>query len=190
MSSIIDLGLAMLRPLFHRPGGKKAQSRNDSRRLFDLRKDIVEAIYHARTEKTPPRASTVHGSDKISDPIDRPSRFPSERFWAEIHITARFHWDAACEADNCPNGLLYEGWSKKKNEGYLTAAGWVRQVARFVHYCHLVGGYAMSDFAPPYRPGCDLLDPYFGPDSGIDSHAKRFAFILRHLVRKAAPGAG
>src|SRR5262249_4651649 len=36
-----DLSLSILRPLFHRPGGKRAQSRNESRRLFDLRRDIA-----------------------------------------------------------------------------------------------------------------------------------------------------
>jgi len=154
-----DLSLSMLRPLFHRPGGKKAQSRNDSRRLFDLRRDIADAIYHAHP-------------------------LPWERFWAEIHETARWHWDAACESEKCPYGLLYEGWSSKKNEGFLTVAGWVRQLARFLHYCHTIGGYSMTETAPPYRPGCELLHPYFGPESGIDSSAKAFAFILGLLYGK------
>lgn len=154
-----DLSLSVLRPLLHRPGGKKAQSHNDSRRLFDLRRDIADAIYHARP-------------------------LPWERFWAEIHETARWHWGAACASDNCPYGLLCEGWSKKKNEGFLTAAGWVRQLARFLHYCRTIGGYAMSEPAPPYRPGCELLHPYFGPESGIDSPGKKFAFILGLLYGK------
>jgi CRISPR-associated protein Csh1 len=156
-----DLGLAILRPLLHRPGGKKAQAKNDSRRLFDLRRDIADAIYHARP-------------------------LPWERFWAEVHETARWHWDAACSSDNCPYGLLYEGWSKKNNEGFLTAAGWVRQLARFLHYCHVIGGYSMSEHAPPYRPGCELLQPYIGPESGsgIDTDPKAFAFILGLLYGK------
>jgi CRISPR-associated protein Csh1 len=156
-----DLSLSMLRVLFHRPGGKKAKSRNESRRLFDLRRDIADAIYHTRP-------------------------LPWERFWAEVHETARWHWEAACESNNCPYGLLYEGWSKKKNEGFLTAAGWVRQLTRFLHYCRLIGGYSMSETAPPYRPGCELLQPYIGPESGsgIDTDPKRFAFILGLLFGK------
>jgi CRISPR-associated protein Csh1 len=154
-----DLSLSMLRPLFQCPGGKKAQSRNDSRRLFDLRRDIADAIYLARL-------------------------LPWERFWAEIHQTARWHWDAACESDNCPYGLLYEGWSKKKNEGFLTVAGWVRHLARFLHYCRMIGRNSMSETAAAYQPGCEILKPYFGPESAIDSPAKAFAFVLGLLYGK------
>ncbi len=154
-----DLGLSMLRPLLHRPGGKKAQSRNDSRRLFDLRRDIADAIYHARP-------------------------LPWQRFWAEVHETVRWHWGAACQSDNCPYSMLYEGWSKKKNEGFLTLAGWIRQLTRFLHFCRTIGGYPMSEPAQAYRPSCELLRPYFGPASGIDSPAKAFAFILGLLYGK------
>jgi CRISPR-associated protein Csh1 len=152
-----NLSLSLLRPLLHRPGGKKAQARNDSRRLFDLRRDIADAVYHGRL-------------------------IPVERFWAEAHETARWHWDAARASDHPTYGLLYEGWSKKKNDGFLTVAGWVRHLARILHYCRTIGGIPMSD--PPYRPGCELLHPYFGPESGIDSPAKAFAFILGLLYGK------
>ena len=62
-----DLSLNIVRPLLRRPGGKKAQAANNSRRLFELRRDLAEAVYRVR-------------------------RLP-ERFWDEIHETARWHWN-------------------------------------------------------------------------------------------------
>ena len=36
----------------------------------------------------------------------------------------------------------------------------------------------------PYRPKSEALEPYFTPESGIDSHSKAFAFILGSLYGK------
>jgi CRISPR-associated protein Csh1 len=155
----LDVALTLLRPLLHRPGGKKAKSHNESRRLFDLRRDIAEAVYHER-------------------PI------PIGRFWDEIAKTARLHWDAACATDRPVYQLLYEGWSAKKKEPFLTLAGWVRQLARFLHYCRLIGVLPMPDPDRHYQPGAEVLKPYFGPESAIDSRAKAFAFILGALYGK------
>ena len=149
-----DLSLSCLRPLLHRPGGKKAKSRNESRRLFDLRRDIAAAVYHDE-------------------------RLPWERFRAELHETAQWHWDAASEGDGASYKLLHEGFSKK-GEHYLTPAGWVRHAARFLHYCRLIRGETVT----PYRPTSELLQPYFGPETGIDSPAKAFAFVLGILYGK------
>jgi CRISPR-associated protein Csh1 len=99
-----DLSLSMLRPLFHRPGGKKAQSHNDSRRLFDLRRDLADAIYHARP-------------------------LPWERFWAEIHETARWHWDAACASERPVYALLHEGRSKVGSSWFVNPASWINWLA-------------------------------------------------------------
>ncbi len=173
-----DLNLEMLRPLFHRPGDKdKAKSRNDSRRLFDLRRDIVDAIYHARPQIVP-EVPTGRNLQAAQDESYYARRFPWERFWAEVHETARWHFDSARADEKCPYGLLNEGWSEKKKQGFLTAAGWVRQVARFLHYCRLIGEHQVSDQTTPYSPHSILLKPYFSLESGIDTDAKRFAFIL------------
>jgi CRISPR-associated protein Csh1 len=107
-----DLTLQVVRPLLRRPGGKKAQAANDSRRLFELRRDLVDAVYHR-------------------------GKLP-ERFWDEVHLTARWHWDDVCDRSNTWD-VLYEGFSVKKNVGYLTLAGWVRQLARFLAYLRHVG---------------------------------------------------
>ena len=106
-----NLPLTVLRSLLRRPGGKAAQNSNESRRLFDLRRDLVEAIYHV-------------------GPM--PLQFADE-----IHITAQWHFSDVCESGNAW-GLLHEGRTKD-GKTFLTAAGWVRQLAWFWHYLRLIG---------------------------------------------------
>jgi len=151
-----NLSLGIVRPLLRRPGGKKAQAANDSRRLFELRRDLAEAVY-------------------------RGDRLP-HRFWDEIHETARWHWNELC-AEGEAWGALYEGFSSKKNVGYLTLAGWVRQLARFLAYLRYVG-VIMPPIEAPYRPQPEGLKPYFTDESAIDSPAKAFAFLLGVLYGK------
>ncbi len=43
-----DVSLSILRPLLERPGGRAAQKSNESRRLWDLRRELAEAVYHQR----------------------------------------------------------------------------------------------------------------------------------------------
>src|SRR5262249_23720665 len=76
-----------------------------------------------------------------------------------------------------------EGYSEKKKTAFLTVAGWVKQLARFRHYLELVG-VQMPEKSPPYEPGVEWLKPYFGPESGLDSPAKAFAFLLGALYGK------
>ncbi len=151
-----DLRLQIVRPLLHRPGGKKAQAVNDSRRLFELRRDLADAIYH---ETTLP-----------------------QRFWAEAHQTARWHWDDFCRRGD-PWNALYEGFSPKKKIAYLTLAGWVRQLARFLAYLRHVG-VIMPEIQDIYEPQSERLKPYFTEESAIDGKAKAFAFILGVLFGK------
>lgn len=154
-----DVSLNILKPLLQRPGGKKAQARNDSRRLFDLRRDIAEAVY----QQTP---------------------IPHERFWAETHETARWRWDDAVSSRTPVYQLLYEGWSQKNNEGFLTVAGWIRQLAQFLHFCRMIGVMSMPEPEHLYQPNSAVLKAYFGPESAIDSPQKAFAFILGALYGK------
>jgi len=149
-----DLSLQVIHALLHRPGRKKAEAANHSRRLFELRRDLVEAIYH----KSP---------------------LP-ERFWSEIHQTARWHWDEVC-GEGDPWKALNEGFSPKKNVIYL--AGWVRQLARFLVYLRHVG-VPMPELREIYQPQCGRLKPYFTEESAIDSKDKAFAFILGLLYGK------
>jgi CRISPR-associated protein Csh1 len=153
---VYDLGLNVVRPLLRRPGGKKAQAANDSRRLFELRRGLVEAIYHR---------SSLPG-----------------RFWDEAHETARWYWDEVLAGGDAWNAL-HEGFSAKKNVGYLTMAGWVRQLARFLFYLRHVG-VIMPSLGETYQPRSERLRAYFTGESGIDSPAKAFAFILGVLYGK------
>ncbi len=151
-----DLSMNVVYWLLRRAGGKKAKSANASRRLFELRRDLAEAVY-------------------------RGDRLP-ERFWDEIHETARWHWYDLC-AKGEAWGALYEGFSPKKNVSYLTLAGWVRQLARFLAYLRHVG-VIMPPLRDPYRPKTGRLMPYFTEESAIDSPAKAFAFLLGVLYGK------
>jgi CRISPR-associated protein Csh1 len=151
-----NLPLTILKALLRRPGGKAAQSSNDSRRLFDLRRDLAEAIYH-------------------NLPLP-------ERFFEEIHETARWHFAAVCDAGN-PWGLLHEGRTRE-GKSFLTAAGWIRQLARFLHYLRLIGVLRMSDFKDLFHPNCEALRPYCGRETAIDRPDKAFAFILGALYGK------
>lgn len=152
-----DLSLNVLLPLLRRPGGKAAQRRNESRRLFSLRRDITAAIYHG-------------------EPIDE------GRLWAELLETAVWHFADVITADEPVYRLTCEGFSKKKGP-FLTLAGWVRQVAKFLHYGAELGVLpAMADSA--FQPQLEQLRPYFGPETRIDSREKAFAFILGVLFGK------
>ncbi len=150
-----NLPLSILKPLFRRPGGKPAEKGNDSRRLFDLRRDLADAIYHA--SPMPPR------------------------FFAELHATARWHFDAVCDSRSAW-GLLNEGRTKE-GKTFLTIAGWVREVARFLHYLRLIG-VLMSESAQLYQVRCAALQPYCGPETAITNPRKAFAFILGVLYGK------
>jgi CRISPR-associated protein Csh1 len=151
-----NLPLSILKPLLRRPGGKAAQKSNDSRRLFDLRRDLAEAVYHRR-------------------PL--PERFPDE-----AHEAARWHFDDVC-ASGSAWGLLHEGRTRD-GKTFLTAAGWVRQLARFLHYLRLIGVLPMPDPTALFQPRCEALRPYCGAETAIDGPHKAYAFVLGALYGK------
>ncbi|MBA7567910.1 hypothetical protein ES708_09629 [subsurface metagenome] len=149
------LSLRALRILFYRPGGKKAKNANASMRLQQLKKSIAASIYH-KTE------------------------IPLSRFWEEIMTTARWYWLDAIERGSGYN-LLYEG-KKKTGEPYLTAAGWIRHLCWWIYYFKRLEVMKMEENF--YKPQMEQLKPYFGPESGIDSSEKAYAFLLGVLYGK------
>jgi CRISPR-associated protein Csh1 len=151
-----NLPLTILKPLLRRPGGKAAEKSNESRRLFDLRRELAEAIYHA-------------------------SPLP-ERFFDEVHETARWHFASVCDSGSAW-GLLNEGRTKD-GKTFLTIAGWVRQLARFLHYLRLIGVMPMSNAVQLYQTSCPALKPYCGPETAITSPRQAFAFVLGALYGK------
>jgi len=146
-----DLSLKALYPLFHRPGGKKAQDANNSKRLFQIKRDIAAAVYHK-------------------------TQIQSQRFWDEIITTARWHWLRAIKDSNTYN-LLYEGIGKKGP--YLTTAGWIRHITWWVYYFRNLEVLEMNDYF--FEPEMESLKSYFGPESGINSPEKAYAFLLGAL---------
>lgn len=150
-----DLALRALRALFRRPGGKKAQSENDSRRLFQLKRAVAAAVYHG----TP---------------------IPTERLWHELMTTARCYYREALADDKGVWGLVLEGEGKKGP--YLTAAGWIRSVAWWLHYFRCLEVMQMEHSC--FDPEMESLKPYFGPETGIDTDAKAYAYLLGILYGK------
>lgn len=150
-----DLSLRALRPLFLRPGGKKAESANKSKQLFQLKRLVAACVYHY-------------------------SRIPEDRFWEEIMTTARWYWLEALEQKDGHRGLLYEGMGKKGP--YLTAAGWIRHLNWWLYYLKQVGCMEMEK--EYFKPGMGELKSYFGPESSINTAEKAFAFLLGVLYGK------
>lgn len=151
-----DLTLNWLSELLKRPGGNKAKSVNASRRLFQFKQNLAAAIYHG-------------------------NRFPDDQFWNEVFVTAQWYLNQAIEDGNAWN-LLNEGYSTKTNKPYWTFAGWIRHLSQFIHYLRELEVLRMSESS--YQPNSELLKPYFGQESGIDTDQKAFAFLVGVLYGK------
>ena len=145
-----DLTLNWLSELLKRPGGNKAKSVNASQRLFQFKKNLAAAIYHE-------------------------NRFPSTQFWSEVFVTAQWYLNQAIEDGNAWN-LLNEGYSTKTNKPYWTFAGWIHHLSQFIHYLRELEVFRMTESS--YQPNSELLKPYFGQESGIDTDQKAFAFLV------------
>lgn len=155
ISLVPNLSMRALRPLFQRPGGRKAKAVNASIRLFQLRRLLAECIYHGVLME-------------------------EERFWEEFLLTARWYWVEAIQKSNGEHGLLYEGLGK--NGPYLSIAGWIKYMNWWLYYLRKVGVFKMA--TSYFEPSMSELKPYFGPESGIDSPDKAYAFLLGILYGK------
>jgi len=149
-----NLGLSALKHLFRRPGGKKVQKENESRRLFQLRREIAASIYNGKP-------------------------LPMARIHTEMMTTARRYLDEIASSGD-PYGLLNEGLGKKGP--FLTACGWIKYTAWWLFYFKRIGVFDMPEVH--FQPQLESLKPYFGPESGIDSAEKAFAFLLGVLYGK------
>jgi len=151
-----DLSLNFLSSLIKRPGGKRTKKENEGKRLFDLKREVAACIYHGKQV--------------------------TERFRLELHRTAQAYVvDIISTGDNLK--LLYEGYSAKKGEPYLTFAGWIRQITKTLHHFRKLGVLPpMTDSI--YQPQSAVLKPFFTEETAIDSKPKAFAFILGVLYGK------
>lgn len=152
-----QLALSALNPLFVRPGGKKVKDANASKQLFELKRLLAEGVYHGTS---------------ISE----------KRFWDEALITARSYVAEAVANKDGYKSLLYESASKNGNE--ISAAAWIKHFNWYLNYFRSeeVGVLPMNK--QPYEPVMEALKPYFGPESGIDSPEKSYAFLLGVLYGK------
>lgn len=152
----INLALTVLNPIFWRPGGDKAKSINNSKQLFQVKRQLAEGLYHGR-------------------PI------LSESFWREIMVTARWYFLEGIQNKD-HNWFLYENVFKKGME--ISAAAWVKQVNRLVyHFKHEEVGVLTMEKGL-FEPKLEILKPFFGKESGIDTKEKAYAFILGVIYGK------
>lgn len=149
-----DLALRTLRSLFHRPGGKKVEQINKSKNLQELKRQVAAAVYHKNS-------------------------IPEQRFWDELLVTARSYWLETIHKGEA-YGLLHEGEGRKGP--FLTVAGWVKYLNWWLYYFKRMGVLPMATIY--YQPTMETLKPYFGPESGIDSPEKAFAFLVGVLYGK------
>jgi len=154
----LDVGFNQLGALLRRPGGKRTEKANSGARLFDLRRDIAASAY-------------------------RGGGIPLERFREEVREISEAYLIEALERGSY--GLVNEGVSKK-GEPYLTMAGWVRHLCKFIYFLRRLEVYPrMDDWR--YEPHNERLKEFFAdPDgrTGIDSPEKAYAFLLGALFGK------
>ncbi|MBI4854568.1 MAG: CRISPR-associated protein [Acidobacteria bacterium] len=154
-----DLGLNFLHKLFERPGGKRTEKLNSSVRLFEIKRALVSAIYRG----------------------DRLDNSSVNVFWKEILQTAQCYLEQVNQSGIWLS-LIQEKLGDKPAK-YLTLAGWVRHLARFLSYLSIVEVYSMQE-VENFNPEMEALKPYFAKGSGIDSLEKAFAFLLGVLFGK------
>jgi len=159
----LDVAFNYLGQLLKRPGGKRTEKANKGSRLFELKRDMAEAVYHGR-------------------------RIPEERLWEEVReISEAYLRDTLERRDSY--GLLNEGRSRK-GETYLTMAGWVRHLCRYLYFLRRLEVYSrMDDWR--YTPRTERLRKSFGDlfedangRTGIDRPEKAYAFLLGALFGK------
>lgn len=158
----LDVAFNSLAALLRRPGGKRTEKANKGARLFEFKREMAAAVYHGR-------------------------RVPVERFWEEVREVCEAYLIDALERNHY--GLLYEGRTKQ-GENYLTMAGWIRHLSRFIYFLRRLGVYPeMEDWR--YQPKTERLRSVFSEffedaegRSGIDQPEKAYAFLLGALFGK------
>jgi len=155
-----DLPLNMLWHLLKRRGGKEAKNANASKQFRELRHQLAASIYHA---------------NQLSD--------NGIHLWNEIMTTARYYLiDVLKRGDTY--GLCYEGYNKKKHTKYWTLAGWIRHLARFIHYLNQNGVLKNMTNTRTFEPKMPQLQALFADGAGINSNDKAFAFLVGILYGK------
>ena len=156
----LDLGMNFLLPLFRRPGAKKAKQVNASSALFHFKRDLMAAIYKG-------------------------TQIDEVRLKRELLITARWYLAAVVDIDAIAgkSWFLWDEAESKEGKGFtLTLCGWMKNMAFLLHYLRRLEVLPMPKNS--YQPEGESLKPFLGPESGIDTKAKAYAFILGALYGK------
>ncbi len=158
----LDVAFNSLAALLRRPGGKRTEKTNKGARLFEFKREMAAAVYHGH-------------------------QVPVERFWEEVREVCEAYLIDALERSHYV--LLYEGRTKQ-GDNYLTMAGWIRHLSRFIYFLRQLEVYPeMEDWR--YQPKTERLRSVFGEffegddgRSGIDQPEKAYAFLLGALFGK------
>lgn len=134
--------------------GPHGKSLNKSAQLQKFKRTIAEAVYHA-------------------NPLSE------QRWQEELVITARAYFDEAVQETEGFKSFLYE-WQGKNEQ--MSAARWIKYINQLRAYLEKVGVFRMAE--QYFEPVWPRLKPYFGPESGIDSEGKAYAFVLGILFGK------
>jgi CRISPR-associated protein Csh1 len=145
-----NLAMDVIGKILKRPGGKKTASLNESLRLFQLKRSLLGALY-------------------------RNQALPVMHFWNEVFVTARCYLNGNLSAKEWIKHLQYE--TKSEYKKHMTLASWLRHLAKLLYYFQTTEVFPMPE-QNWYEPKLDKLKPYFGPESGINSREKAFAFLL------------
>jgi CRISPR-associated protein Csh1 len=129
----LDVAFNSLATLLRRPGGKRTEKTNKGARLFEFKREMAAAVYHGR-------------------------RVPVERFWEEVREVCEAYLIDALERNHY--GLLYEGRTKQ-GENYLTMAGWIRHLSRFIYFLRQLEVYPEMEHWR-YQPKTERLRSVFG----------------------------
>lgn len=128
----LDVAFNSLAALLKRPGGKRTEKTNKGARLFEFKREMAAAVYHGQ-------------------------RVPVDRFWEEVREVCEAYLVDALERNHY--GLLYEGRTKQ-GENYLTMAGWIRHLSRFIYFLRQLEVYPdMEDWR--YQPKTERLNSVF-----------------------------
>ncbi len=151
-----DLNLRILQWLFYRPG-PHSKSLNQSAKLQKFKRSVAESVYHRTALLT-------------------------SRWEDEFLVTARAYFDYALIESEGYKSFLYE-WDGKES-WQMSGARWIKRINQFRAYLQQpeVGVIRMS--TEYFEPTLPSLKPFFGPESGIDTREKAYAFILGILYGK------
>jgi len=156
----LDLSLNVVGTLFKRAGGSKGKSKN----TWQVQRMVAEALYQGQS---------LNDLKKL--------------IWDEIIDIADSYLGNVIANGNKWKGLLNEHITVKGGQVIsYSLAGWVRHLARFLHYLDQGEVLLMNDemSGSRYEPEIEVLKPYFTAESGINSREKAFAFLLGLLFGK------